>query len=145
VIKNPAAHLLALAVLSGTTAFARADGIEPGFWKVTSSPEINGNAAPPQVSMRCLSPAEASDVDKTFSPQLRTQNLTCERTEHEVTATTLTWRLRCTGQPTMEVAGAFKFETAQRYTALIVSNATIGEQAVSSRVAIIGERVGDCP
>ena len=144
-IKNPAAHLLALAMLCGTAGFAGADGIEPGFWKVTSTPEINGNAAPPQVSMRCLSPAEASDVDKTFSPQLRTQNVACERTGHELTATTLTWRLQCTGQPTMDVAGAFKFETAQRYTALIISKGTIGEQVVSSRVAIVGERVGDCP
>jgi hypothetical protein len=45
----------------------------------------------------------------------------------------------------MDVAGAFKFVTAQRYTALIISKGTIGEQVVSSRVAIVGERVGNCP
>jgi hypothetical protein len=124
---------------------AHADGLEPGFWKVTSQAEVNGNPAPPSESMRCLTPADTADLKKTFSPQMRTQRVACEQLKDEFTPTTLAWHMKCTGEPMMDVAGAFKFETPQRYTAMIVTKATIGPTEMNSRVAIIGERVGDCP
>src|SRR5438874_7826851 len=104
------APLIALAVLLAVAVPANADGLQPGYWKVVSTPEVNGAPAPPQEKMRCMTPAETSDLDKTFSPEARTINSACERVAHEVTPTTLTWRLQCSGQVTMEVAGAFKFE-----------------------------------
>jgi len=123
---------------------ARAEGIQPGFWKVTSSPSINGAPAAPQVKMRCLSADEASDVDKTFSPEVRSQNA-CERVEHEISGTKLKWRLQCSGQPAMEVTGAFEFDTPQHYRALVTTNVAIGGQSMSSRVTIEGEWTGECP
>jgi hypothetical protein len=124
---------------------AAADGLQPGFWKVTSTPEVKGTPAPPQVKMRCLTPEEASDVDKTFSPQSRTQNASCERTEHEVTGTRLKWRLQCTGAMTMDVTGTFDFDTPQHYSAVVTTKASIGGQSMDSRVTIEGERIGECP
>jgi hypothetical protein len=132
-----------LSLLPGRSASA-AGGIQPGLWKVTSSPQIGGAAAPPQVKTRCLTADEASDVDKTFSPAHRTENSTCERVEHELAGTRLTWRLQCTGQMSMEVAGAFDFDTPRHYTAVVTSNAEIGGQKMSTRVTIEGERVGEC-
>jgi hypothetical protein len=133
---------LSVLMLTGTAA---ADGIEPGLWKVTSTPEINGSPAAPQVTTRCLTPEQAADVDTTFSPEHRTQNSSCERVEHEVTATRLKWRLQCTGQMSMEVTGAFEFDTPRHYTAVVTSNMAIGGQKMGSRVTIAGERIGDCP
>jgi hypothetical protein len=133
---------LALAALA---CGARADGLQPGYWKVTSTPEVNGAPAPPQEKMRCMSPAETADLGKTFSPEANTINATCERVAHMVTAQTLTWRLTCTGQVSMDIAGAFKFETRQRYVAEVRTQMTIAGQTVSSRVKIEGERVGECP
>jgi len=124
---------------------ANADGLQPGHWKVTSTPQVNGAPAPPQVKMRCLTPEETSDIDKTFSPESRTQNSSCERIEHELTATKLRWRLKCTGQMSMDVTGTFEFDTPQHYTAVVVSKASIGGQTMESRVTIEGERVGECP
>jgi len=124
---------------------ADADGLQPGLWKVTSTPEVRGVPAPPQVKTRCLTPEEASDVDKTFSPALRTQNSTCERVEHEVTGTTLKWRLQCTGQMSMDVTGTFDFDTPQHYRAMVTTKASIGGQTMDSRVTIEGERMGECP
>ena len=142
IAKRFAVCALALAAL----AFgARADGLQPGYWKVTSTPEVNGAPAPPQEKMRCMSPAETADLGKTFSPEANTINATCERVEHTVTPQTLTWRLTCTGQVSMDVAGAFKFETPQRYVAEVRTQMTIAGQTVSSRVKIEGERVGECP
>jgi len=91
------APMLAAILLMSIAGAACADGIEPGFWKITTRPEIGGNAGPPQISMRCLSAEQAGDLDKTFSPETRTQNSACERVEHEATATKLRWRMKCTG------------------------------------------------
>lgn len=124
---------------------ATAEGLQAGQWKVTSTPEINGQAAPPNERMRCLTPAEVADVGKTFSPEANTVNAACERVEHELTATSLKWRLTCTGQVSMDVAGAFAFETPQRYSAEVRTQMTMAGQTMQSRVKIEGERVGDCP
>jgi Protein of unknown function (DUF3617) len=120
------------------------EGIQPGLWKVTSMPEISGVAAPPQVKTRCLTPEDASDVDKTFSPAHRTQNSTCERVEHELNGTRLNWRLQCTGQMSMDVAGMFDFDTPRHYTAVVTTNSAIAGQKTNSRVTIEGEWIGEC-
>ena len=91
-----------------------------------------------------MTAAEAADVDKTFSPEVRSANA-CERVEHEMTGTKLKWRLQCSGQPAMEVTGAFEFDTPQHYSALVTTNVSIGGQSMSSRVTIEGERTGECP
>lgn len=122
-----------------------AEGLQPGYWKVTSVPEVNGAPAPPQEKMRCMTPAETSDLDKTFSPEARTINSACERVAHELTATSLKWRLQCRGQMSMDIAGAFKLETPQRYVAEVATRMSMPGQTVTSRVTIEGERVGECP
>src|SRR5438105_3125474 len=111
--KNRAPQIT-LAALLALAAPANAEGLQPGYWKIVSTPEVNGSATPPQEKMRCMTPAETSDLGRTFSPEASTINSTCKRVTHEVTPTTLTWRLTCIGQVSMEVAGAFKFETPQR-------------------------------
>jgi len=140
-----ASHVIAAAALAALAAPASADMLEPGYWKVTSTPEVNGALAAPQVKMRCMTPAETADLDKTFSPEARTINSSCERVEHEVTPTTLKWRLTCTGQMAMDVAGAFNFESPQRYVAEVRTQMSMPGQTVASRVKIEGERVGECP
>lgn len=139
------AALLALAAIALLASPARADGLQPGYWKVTSTPEVNGAPAPPQEKMRCMTPAETSDLGKTFSPEANTVNSTCERVQHEVTPATLTWRLKCTGAMNMDIAGAFKFETPQRYVAEVRTAMSMPGQSISSRATIVGERVGECP
>ena len=135
IAKKFAVCALALAALA---CGARADGLQPGYWKVTSTPEVNGAPTPPQEKMRCMSPAETSDLDKTFTPEANTVNATCERVEHDVTPSALTWRLKCIGQVAMDVAGAFKFETPQRYLAEVHTQFSLAGQTTSSRVTIVG-------
>ena len=137
--------LAILMTLAATALSARADGLEPGYWKITSTPEVNGAPAAAQEKLRCMSAAETSDLGKTFSPEANTINATCERVEHTLTPGSLTWRLVCTGQLSMEVAGAFKFETPQRYVAEVRTQMATAGQTVRSRVKIEGERVGECP
>ena len=139
-----AAVALTAALFSAIAFPACADGLQHGLWKVTSTPAIDGAPGAPQVKLRCVTPEEAADVDKTFSPEVRSAN-SCERIAHEVSGTKLKWRLQCTGQPAMEVTGAFEFDTPQHYSALVTTNVAIGGQSMSSRVTIEGERTGECP
>ena len=144
-IRKHAALLVAATAFAAITSPAGAEGLQPGYWKVTSTPEINGAPTPPQEKMRCMTPAETADLDKTFSPEARTINSACERVEHEVTPVSLKWRLKCTGPMSMDVAGAFSFETPQRYSAEVRTQMSMPGQTVNSGVKIIGERVGECP
>jgi hypothetical protein len=126
--------------------FAQADGLQAGLWRVLTTPEINGAAAPPRESRRCLSPEAVGDLERTFSPVARTTNSECERVVYESTPQRLKWRLQCTGQLDMDVAGEFVFERPDRYTATIVaSSSMLGKLLQSVRTTIEAQRVGDCP
>jgi hypothetical protein len=137
---------LAVAALLGAGATgAAADGIAPGEWKLTETVIMNGAKAPPNVRTRCLSPEQAGDTAATFSPEYRTVNSGCERAEFSSTATALRWRMLCTGQMDMDVAGDFNFDTPTHYTATIVSKGAIaGREFVNTSVSIEGEHIGDC-
>ena len=140
-----AGRLAALDLLAGDRAAATQD-LEGMQTKSGKSANLgNGAPAPGNSRMRCMTPAEVSDLGKTFSPEANAVGAACERAEHELTATSLKWRLTCTGQVSMEVAGAFAFETPQRYTAEVRSQMTMAGQTMASRVKIEGERVGECP
>jgi len=124
---------------------AGADGLRAGLYRIEQSPVINGEAGPVQRSTRCLTAEAVADLDTTFSPVSRTTNSACERTEHESTPQRLKWRLQCTGQLNMDVAGEFLFET-DRYSATLTTQASMGGQIMQrSRVTIVAERTGDCP
>lgn len=125
---------------------ACADGLQAGQWQAMQSPEIDGVAGPVQQSTTCLPPEAVADLDKTFSPISRTTNSTCERTEHELTPQRLKWRLQCTGQIDMDVAGEFLFVTPEHYTATIDARSfMLGRLMQTVRTSIDAQRVGDCP
>jgi hypothetical protein len=122
-----------------------ADGIAPGEWKLTETIVMNGNTTPAQTRTRCLSPEQAGDTAATFSPEYRTVNSGCARVEFNSSATALRWRMRCTGQLDMDVAGDFTFDTPKHYSATIVSKgAMAGREVVNTTVSIEGEHIGEC-
>jgi len=135
----------AVAALLLAAQRADADGLLAGLYRIEQSPIVDGIAAPVQRSMRCLTAEAVADLDKTFSPVSRTTNSACERTEHDLTAQRLKWRLQCTGQLNMDIAGEFVFDT-ERYTATLSTEASMAGQVMHrSRVTIEAQRVGDCP
>ena len=137
------AGLVALAALAVTNA--RGEGLQPGLWRATQTPTIDGVTAPPRQNMRCLTVADVGDLDRTFSPVARTTNSACERTEHDVTPARLKWRLQCRGQLDMDVAGEFLFR-GDRYSAVIVaSSSMLGKPMQEVQTTIEAERVGECP
>ena len=138
--------VLAAALSLAVTPNAGADGLRAGQWTTVQSAEINGVAGPIQQGARCLTEEAVADLDKTFSPVSRTTNSACERTEHDSTPQRLKWRLQCTGQLNMDVAGEFVFVTPERYTATLSTEASMAGQVMQrSRVTIEAQRIGDCP
>ncbi len=138
---------LALGILAAASPTgAHADGLQAGLWKVINKPVVNGSAAAQTQNSRCLSAADVADLDKIFSPIARTTNSACERVEHEYTPQRLRWRLQCTGQLDMDVAGEYVFDTPQHYTGTITTQAAmLGRVIQNSTVTIEGTRVGECP
>ena len=138
------------AVVAGIAALAvppdaNADGLQAGLWAVRQSPVINDITGPIQQNLRCLTAEAVADLDKTFSPVSRTTNSACERVEHESTPQRLKWRMQCTGQLDMDVAGEFVFETPQRYTATLTTEASMaGRLMQKSRVTIEAQWIGEC-
>jgi hypothetical protein len=140
-----AAAIAALLVMTLAPA-ARADGLAAGQWKVITKPQNNGVAGPPMQNMRCLSATDVGDLEKTFSPVSRTTNSTCEQTEHDSSPQRLKWRLQCTGQIDMDVAGEFVFESPEHYTATVTARSSMAGRVMNDvHTEIEGQRVGDCP
>jgi|SRR5262245_61124747 hypothetical protein len=134
----------ALAVLA--PAGGRADGIEAGLWQVINKPAIDGVAGPTARTMRCLTEADVADLAKTFSPVSRTVNSACDLVEHEFSPQRLKWRLQCTGQVDMEVAGDFIFDAADHYTGVVTARSSMGGRPMQDVLTEIeGKRVGPCP
>lgn len=138
--------LSALFFVSILVGAAQAQQLEAGQWRVMTTQLGEGPvAAPPQIKMRCLTPAEVADPAKTFTPEVSTVNATCERTEYVLEGNFLKWRLQCRGQIDMDVAGQFIFESPTRYSAMIATKATVMERVVQSTLSTIdGQRVGEC-
>src|SRR5215469_5837785 len=137
---------LAVALILGAFQTGAADGLRAGQWRTINSPEIDGVAVPMQQGTRCLTPEAVADLDKTFSPITRTTNSTCERVEHELTPQRLKWRLQCSGQIDMDVAGEFTFDSPEHYSAVVTTRSfMLGRLMQSIRTSIEGQRVGDCP
>jgi hypothetical protein len=144
VLANRRAAALVLLALLGAPC-ARADGLQPGLWRVLSRPVIDGVAGREQESTRCLTPADVADPGKTFSPVGRTVNSTCEMVEHELTPGRLKWHLQCTGELDMDLTGEFLFDAPAHYSATITTASSMqGHRLQAGRMTVEAQRVGEC-
>jgi len=138
-----AAALVLLALIGPSSA--RADGLQPGLWRILTRPVIDGLAGREQESTRCLTPADVADPARTFSPVGRTVNSTCQMVEHELTPQRLKWHLQCTGQLDMDLTGEFLFDAPEHYTATITTASSMqGQKLQAGRMAVEAQRVGEC-
>jgi hypothetical protein len=138
-----AVGLVMLVLLS--TPFARADGLQPGLWRILTHPVIDGVAGRQQENTRCLTPDDVADLEKTFSPVGQTVNSTCEMVEHELMPGRLKWHLQCTGQLDMDLTGEFLFDAPEHYTATVTTAASMmGRLMQAGRMTVEGQRVGEC-
>jgi hypothetical protein len=138
-----AALTLALAVFASA---ARADGIDPGLWKITGQSESGGVTGPPHESMKCLTADDTRDLGATFSPIPRTVNSVCAPIERSLDGPRLSWHLVCKGQLDMELSGDFNFDSPHHYTATVRTKAAMsGAPMIDTRDTLEGQWLSACP
>ena len=135
--------VIAALLAAGVPARA-ADPLEPGLWKVITRVEMNGMQGPAEAKTRCLKPDDARDLERTFAPEYRVQGSTCGQMQVEWSAQQLKWRVQCTGPLSMDVAGAYDFDTPRHYTGLVTMQGSMAGREMRTRTALEGERVGEC-
>ena len=136
--------VVAAALLAAGIGARAADLLEPGLWRVVSHVEMNGMQAPADAKTRCLKPDDARDLERTFAPEYRVQGSTCENMKVEWSGQKLSWRVRCTGVLSMEVAGAYDFDSPRHYTGVVTLLGSMAGREMRTRTALEGERIGEC-
>jgi Protein of unknown function (DUF3617) len=139
-------RLVLAAALIVVGAAARADGIEPGLWKVVTRTEAAGMAGPPHESEKCLTAEQTADLATTFSPiTTGTVNSVCAPIERSFADGKLTWQLTCKGQLDVELSGDFTFDAPHHYTGTIRTKATMAGQIMAdTQNTLEGQWVSAC-
>src|ERR1043166_8598794 len=135
--------IIAALLIAGAHARA-ADQLEPGLWKIVTHVDMNGMQAPAEAKTRCLKPEDARDLERTFAPEYRVQGSVCERMNVAWSGQKLSWRIRCTGPLTMEVAGTYEFDTPRHYTGEVTTLAAMAGREMRTRATLEAEHVGEC-
>jgi hypothetical protein len=120
------------------------DGPQPGLWKVVTRPEVNAMPGPAETKTRCLKPEDVQDLERTFAPEYRVQGATCERMELQWSGQKLSWRIRCTGALSMDVAGTYEFDGPRHYSGVVTLVGLMAGREMRSRTTLEGERIGEC-
>jgi hypothetical protein len=137
--------LLSAQAMTLVSASAQEPSIQPGEWMVKTRTMMNGAPTPPTARARCFTAEQASNLGKTFGPQLGTINSTCADPIMETSTRTMKWKLECKGQLDMNLQGSFEFDSPTHYTATVTSQGWMGGNQISDvKTEIEGERVGDC-
>src|SRR5262249_26846006 len=121
-----------------------ADPLEPGSWKIVTHVEMNGMQGPTEAKTRCLKPEDARDLEHSFAPEYRVQGSVCERMNVAWSGQKLSWRIRCTGPLTMEVAGTYEFDTPRHYTGEVTTLAVMAGREMRTRTTLEAEHIGEC-
>jgi hypothetical protein len=138
----PAALTAMVAVM---LSLARAEGIEAGLWKITTTVETGGMTGPPRDTFKCLTAEQVKDLPATFSPQATTINSICAPIERTFDGEKLHFHLICKGQLDMELTGAFDFDSAQHYSGTVEAKAAMAGQAMPGSVQKLdARRVSEC-
>jgi hypothetical protein len=129
-----------------TSMAAAADGIDPGLWQISTRIATGVALGPPQLSQKCLTPAQTNDLAATFSPVAGTINSECAPLERNFVDGKLTWKLVCKGQLNLELTGEFNFDSPRHYTATIHNRAEMGGQQVANSQNVLEARwLSECP
>jgi Protein of unknown function (DUF3617) len=147
IVTNAAPVLAGLGICLGLAAYAHADGIEAGLWRIITRNQSGGVAAPPVTSTKCLTAEQVQDLGAAFSPiPQQIVNSTCAPIERSMVGPRLTWHLVCKGQIDMDLSGDFNFDSPHHYTATVRSKAAMaGMPMVDSENLLEGQWVSACP
>ena len=118
--------------------------LQSGQWRLTSKNERNGVVTEKPTATRCISPDQAKQIPRRTPPDTA-QHANCTTADFKESGNAVSWRMQCTGTPTVETIVNYTVPDPQHYTATFKSTVTLGSMTRSSTLSIQGTRTGECP
>lgn len=115
--------------------------IQPGLWEVqlrSSFGDAPANA-PPQISRRCIGPAESGNP-RLWTPQFSVQ---CTMHDYSAQGDEASWTYVCKGEPPMSGTGRLRW-SAQNYAGSNRMELRRGEEHMQMLQSYEARRIGEC-
>ncbi len=141
-MKTPGCLLVActLVIVGGAHA-AGPGGMRPGLWETTIQTNMGG--AKPFVTRACVTAKQLEDP-KGAVPKMDDAKMKCEQLDYKTSGSTVSWKLRCSGEMAMEGSGQMT-ASADSYTGKMDMTMKMQGQSMNMNQTMSGRRLGDCP
>ena len=141
---NPAHAIrftLVTTTLAATCAVAAPPGgMRPGLWETTITSNMAGGKP---ISTRACVTAQQLEDPKGTLPKMDA-NMKCEQLDYKTSGSTVSWKMRCTGEVPMEGSGQMT-AGPESYSGKMDMTMKMQGQSMSMSQTMAGKRVGDCP
>lgn len=151
-----------LLVATGTALIAVSFGLpaaavemQPGRWELTTKVERDGAVSTRRPRSRCISRQAANaardrtDLEiaaiVTSRPSAPLDKDACKVTDVKNSQDLMTWRLQCTGSPSVEQQVTTRFENPRHYVLVIRTSMTVLNKTSTSVLTTEGRHTGECP
>ena len=141
-MKTPARLICACALTIAAGAHAAGPGgMRPGLWETTIQSNMGG--AKPFVTRACVTAKQLEDP-KGAVPKMDDAKMKCEQLDYKVSGSSVSWKLRCTGEMAMQGSGQMT-AGADSYSGTMDMTMKMQGQSMSMNQTMSGRRLGDCP
>jgi hypothetical protein len=134
------------AAVTMTSEPGRAEGPQPGLWKLTTKSLIPGAPMAENSHTACITPDMVEDPGSAFVRYSALPNAAqrgCHQTHH-FTGITLSWSMMCTGKSPMSGSGAMTFDSPHHYTGTFTTTGSDPGRPMTVTTTMEGQRVGEC-
>lgn len=131
-----------LALFAAAPALAAPPGgMRPGLWETTVTSSMGGGQA---FSSRACVTAKQLEDPQGAVPKMAESGMKCSQVDYKVSGSTVTWKMRCTGEVPMEGSGQMT-AGPDSYNGKMDMTMTMKGQTMTMSQTMAGKRVGDCP
>lgn len=134
-------RIAALALFAAAPVLAAPPGgMRPGLWETTVTSSMGGQ---PFTSRACVTAKQLEDPQGAV-PKMPEGGMKCSQVDYKTSGSTVTWKMRCTGEMPMEGSGQMT-AGPDRYNGKMDMTMKMQGQTMTMSQTMSGKRVGDCP
>lgn len=131
-----------LTLFAAAPALAAAPGgMRPGLWETTVTSNMGGGQ--PFTSRACVTAKQLEDPQGAV-PKMPENGMKCSQVDYRISGSTVTWKMRCTGDVPMEGSGQMT-AGPDSYNGKMDMTVKMKGQSMTMSQTMAGKRVGDCP
>ena len=128
-------------LLAGAVHAAPPGGMRAGLWETAVTSNMTGGK--PIVSRVCITPKQLEDPQGVV-PKMDEGPIKCERLDVKTSGSTVSWKMRCTGEVPMEGSGQMT-AGPDSWNGKMDMTMKMQGQSMTMSQTMSGKRVGDCP